>query len=57
MNNTINAFRLAQAQFDHIAELLNLEPQVSEILVDGKKAQIIRKRQTYKDLVNKELIV
>ncbi len=32
MSNTINAFEMAQRQFDHVAELLNLDPQVSEIL-------------------------
>jgi len=28
----INAFEMAQRQFDHVAELLDLDPQVSEIL-------------------------
>jgi glutamate dehydrogenase (NAD(P)+) len=32
MANPINAFEMAQKQFDHVAELLNLDPQVSEIL-------------------------
>lgn len=32
MANPINAFEMAQRQFDHVAELLNLDPQVSEIL-------------------------
>jgi glutamate dehydrogenase len=32
MANQINAFEMAQRQFDHVAELLNLDPQVSEIL-------------------------
>ncbi len=32
MANTINAFEMAQRQFDHVAEQLNLDPQVSEIL-------------------------
>ncbi len=32
MANTINAFEMAQKQFDHVAELLKLEPQVREIL-------------------------
>jgi glutamate dehydrogenase (NAD(P)+) len=32
MSNTINAFEMAQRQFDHVAELLDLDPQVSEIL-------------------------
>ncbi|MCX6056234.1 MAG: Glu/Leu/Phe/Val dehydrogenase [Chloroflexi bacterium] len=32
MSSTINAFAMAQHQFDHVAELLNLDPQVSEIL-------------------------
>ena len=29
---TTNAFEMAQRQFDHVAELLSLDPQVSEIL-------------------------
>jgi glutamate dehydrogenase (NAD(P)+) len=32
MANSINAFEMAQRQFDHVAELLKLDPQVSEIL-------------------------
>ena len=32
MTTQINAFEMAQRQFDHVAELLNLDPQVSEIL-------------------------
>ncbi len=32
MSDTINAFEMAQAQFDHVSELLNLEPYVSEML-------------------------
>ncbi len=32
MAATINAFEMAQRQFDHVAELLKLDPQVSEIL-------------------------
>ncbi len=32
MASQINAFEMAQRQFDHVAELLNLDPQVSEIL-------------------------
>jgi glutamate dehydrogenase len=32
MANTINAFEMAQRQFDHVAELLKLDPQISEIL-------------------------
>lgn len=32
MSETINAFQMAQQQFDHVAQLLNLDPQVSEIL-------------------------
>jgi glutamate dehydrogenase len=32
MATPINAFEMAQRQFDHVAELLNLDPQVSEIL-------------------------
>ena len=32
MAATTNAFEMAQRQFDHVAELLNLDPQVSEIL-------------------------
>jgi glutamate dehydrogenase (NAD(P)+) len=29
---TINAFKMAQTQFDHVAGLLNLDPQVAEML-------------------------
>ncbi len=29
---TTNAFEMAQAQFDHVAEMLQLDPQVSELL-------------------------
>jgi glutamate dehydrogenase len=32
MTETINAFIMAQAQFDHVAGLLNLDPQVAEML-------------------------
>jgi glutamate dehydrogenase (NAD(P)+) len=32
MASTINAFEMAQRQFDHVAELLKLDPQVSEML-------------------------
>jgi len=32
MAGTTNAFEMAQQQFDHVAELLNLDPQVREIL-------------------------
>jgi glutamate dehydrogenase (NAD(P)+) len=32
MADPINAFQMAQAQFDHVAGLLNLDPQVAEIL-------------------------
>jgi glutamate dehydrogenase (NAD(P)+) len=32
MTTQINAFEMAQTQFDHVAELLNLDPQVSDIL-------------------------
>ena len=32
MSETTNAFKMAQQQFDHVAKLLNLDPQVSEIL-------------------------
>jgi len=31
-STTINAFEMAQRQFDHVAELLKLDPQVSEML-------------------------
>lgn len=32
MSETINAFQMAQAQFDHVASQLNMDPQVAEIL-------------------------
>ncbi|HEY5668572.1 MAG TPA: Glu/Leu/Phe/Val dehydrogenase [Anaerolineales bacterium] len=32
MSETINAFTMAQSQFDHVAKLLNLDPQVAEML-------------------------
>ncbi|NQU29374.1 MAG: Glu/Leu/Phe/Val dehydrogenase [Anaerolineae bacterium] len=32
MSETINAFEMAQEQFDHVAELLNLDPQITEVL-------------------------
>jgi len=32
MSEQINAFEMAQKQFDHVAELLNLDPQISEVL-------------------------
>ena len=32
MTETINAFTMAQSQFDHVAKQLNLDPQVSEML-------------------------
>jgi glutamate dehydrogenase (NAD(P)+) len=32
MSEMINAFQIAQRQFDHVAKLLNLDPQVGEIL-------------------------
>jgi glutamate dehydrogenase len=32
MTELINAFQMAQRQFDHVSEQLNLDPQVSEIL-------------------------
>ena len=32
MVNAINAFEMAQEQFDHVAEQLKLEPHVREIL-------------------------
>ena len=32
MTDQINAFKMAQAQFDGVAQLLNLDPQVAEIL-------------------------
>ncbi|RME07178.1 MAG: Glu/Leu/Phe/Val dehydrogenase [Anaerolineae bacterium] len=32
MTEQINAFQMAQAQFDHVARLLNLDPQAAEML-------------------------
>jgi len=32
MAETINAFQMAQSQFDHVSNMLNLDPQISEIL-------------------------
>ncbi len=32
MEITVNAFQMAQAQFDHVAGVLNLDPQVAEML-------------------------
>jgi len=32
MSSLTNAFEMAQAQFDHVAELLKLDPQVREFL-------------------------
>ena len=32
MAEQINAFEMAQRQFDHVAELLNLDPQIAEVL-------------------------
>ncbi len=32
MSKQINAFEMAQEQFDHVAELLHLDPQVAEVL-------------------------
>jgi len=32
MTESINAFTMAQSQFDHVAKLLNLDPQVAEML-------------------------
>ena len=32
MSETTNAFKMAQQQFDHVAKLLSLDPQVAEIL-------------------------
>ena len=32
MAEPINAFKMAQTQFDHVASMLNLDPQVSEML-------------------------
>jgi len=33
----------------------NSRPRAAEVLVEGKKARLIRKRETYKDLISKEL--
>ena len=35
----------------------NSRPRAAEILVRGKKSYLIRKREEYKDLVSKEIIV
>jgi glutamate dehydrogenase (NAD(P)+) len=32
MSEPINAFQMAQRQFDHVSQMLNLDPQVAEIL-------------------------
>lgn len=32
MSEKINAFEMAQKQFDHVAELLNLDPEIAEVL-------------------------
>lgn len=32
MSKTINAFEMAQKQFDNVAELLNLDPEIAEVL-------------------------
>jgi glutamate dehydrogenase (NAD(P)+) len=32
MAESVNAFQMAQAQFDHVAGMLNLDPQVAEVL-------------------------
>ncbi|HIE25128.1 MAG TPA: Glu/Leu/Phe/Val dehydrogenase [Anaerolineales bacterium] len=32
MSEQINAFEMAQKQFDHVAELLDLDPQIAEVL-------------------------
>ena len=32
MSDQINAFEMAQKQFDHVAELLNLDPEIAEVL-------------------------
>ena len=32
MNEPINAFTMAQGQFDQVAKMLNLDPQISEML-------------------------
>ena len=38
MVETLNAFKMAQAQFDSVAERLNVEPYIAEMLrrPDGK---------------------
>ena len=33
----------------------NSRPRAAEVLVDGKKARLIRKRESYYDLISKEL--
>jgi glutamate dehydrogenase (NAD(P)+) len=32
MTTTVNEFEMAQRQFDHVAKLLNLDPQIAEVL-------------------------
>ena len=32
MSKTINAFEMAQKQFDHVADLLSLDPEIAEVL-------------------------
>ncbi len=32
MTGTVNEFEMAQCQFDHVAKLLNLDPQIAEVL-------------------------
>ncbi|MDI6768091.1 MAG: Glu/Leu/Phe/Val dehydrogenase [Anaerolineales bacterium] len=32
MSGTVNEFEMAQRQFDHVAKLLNLDPQIAEVL-------------------------
>jgi len=32
MSELINAFTMAQSQFDSVAKMLNLDPQVAELL-------------------------
>ena len=32
MTEPINAFTMAQSQFDNVANMLNLDPQISEML-------------------------
>ena len=32
MTGTVNEFEMAQRQFDHVAKLLNLDPQIAEVL-------------------------